>query len=148
MKRRTASIPLERGLWCFSGGRDFGEGLTHTGDGAVMQLRRELHAACGKQVDHRGAEFEAAHLGAFFQRDGAFFTGGWVGPAFDDAFARRRDGAGPDGLDAADDGGADRICTIGPMSVSNTQITRSLRANRLGTLAAVSGLTENRSPGT
>ena len=65
MKRRTASIPLERGLWCFSGGRDFGEGLTHTGDGAVMQLRRELHAACGKQVDHRGAEFEAAHLGAF-----------------------------------------------------------------------------------
>lgn len=41
-----------------------------------------------------------------------------------------------------------RICTIGPMSVSKTQITRSLRANRLGTLAAVSGLTENRSPGT
>ena len=38
--------------------------------------------------------------------------------------------------------------TIGPCSQSNTHTTRSLRANRPGTWRAVSGFTENRSPGT
>ena len=38
--------------------------------------------------------------------------------------------------------------TKGPRSPSNTQTTRSLRANRPGTPRAVVGLTENSSPGT
>jgi len=37
---------------------------------------------------------------------------------------------------------------IGPSAVSNAHTTRSLRANRPGTPAAVAGFTENRSPGT
>ena len=37
---------------------------------------------------------------------------------------------------------------MGPCSVSKMQTTRSLRANRRGTLRAVSGLTENSRPGT
>ena len=40
------------------------------------------------------------------------------------------------------------ITTMGPSGVSNAQTIRSLRAKRLGTLAAVAELTLNRSPGT
>ena len=38
--------------------------------------------------------------------------------------------------------------TMGPWAVSNQHTTRSFRANSPGTWAAVSGLTENKSPGT
>ena len=38
--------------------------------------------------------------------------------------------------------------TKGPCGDSNTQTTRSLRANRPGTPRAVVGLTENSAPGT
>ena len=38
--------------------------------------------------------------------------------------------------------------TMGPRAVSNTQTTRSLRANSPGTPRAVAGLTLNSSPGT
>jgi hypothetical protein len=54
----------------------------------------------------------------------------------------------PGGGHAADDGGAHQHQHEGPAALSNTQTTRSLRANSPGTPRAVVGLTENSSPGT
>ena len=49
----------------------------------------------------------------------------------------------PDGRHAADDGGAHQHQHERAVADSNTQTTRSLRANRPGTPRAVVGLTEN-----
>jgi hypothetical protein len=62
------------------------------------------------------------------------------------AGARRIHHAVPHRGHAADDGGAHQHQHEGAASPSNTQTTRSLRANRPGTPRAVAGLTENRSP--
>jgi hypothetical protein len=121
-------------------------GLAHA-DGAARRPRRvEAQRAGREQQHHGGAEQEAAHLGALRARR----TAAVIGPL------AHRPGRG--GLTTPCHTVAMLPTMVAPTSTStkgraavapsNTQTTRSLRANSPGTPRAVVGLTENSAPGT
>ena len=71
-------------------------------------MLNQIHFTRCKQVDNGGTEFKATHFLAFKQCHRTVVFPGRPGPALDDTFARRRNGARPDRLNAANNRRSDQ----------------------------------------